>query len=172
MMRWRFALGVCMVSAALLVGSAGGAIAAADPDPVDSTAESQGVDGSTQGVGGAGRVEGAEPKRAPDSLVIRAKREASQTGIRHPDRPDDHGCHDGTQAPAPTGTNESVTAVTEQQTKVRIQHGGYHRGRLESGRSRVSSAGGRASAAGRIRSDCGCTGSRAARGRTDSRRAG
>ncbi len=75
MMRWRFALGVCMASAALLVGSAGGAIAAADPDPVDSTAESQGVDGSTQGVDSAtGPVEGAQPKRArPIRSVIRAE---------------------------------------------------------------------------------------------------
>jgi hypothetical protein len=119
MMRWRFALGVCMASAALLVGSAGGAIAAADPDPVDSTAESQGVDGSTQGVDSAtGPVEGAEPKRArPIRSVIRAKRESASptgpmtmgatTGTQAP-------APTGTQAPAPTGTNESVTAVTEQ----------------------------------------------------------
>ena len=111
MMRWRFALGVCMASAALLVGSAGGAIAAADPDPVDTTAESQGVDGSTQGVDSAtGPVEGAEPKRArPIRSAIRAKREsASPTG------PMTMGATTGTQAPAPTGTNESVTAVAEQ----------------------------------------------------------
>ena len=111
MMRWRFALGVCMVSAALLVGSAGGAIAAADPDPVGTTAESQGVDGSTQGVDSTtGPVEEAEPKRGRlIRSVIRAKREsASPTG------PMTMGAMTDTQAPAPTGTNESVTVVTEQ----------------------------------------------------------
>ena len=163
MMRWRFALGVCMVSAALLVGSAGGAIAAADPDPVGTTAESQGVDGSTQGVGSAtGPVAEAQPKRArPIRSVIRgAKREARRESAS-PRGPMTMGAmmdtEEGPHRRAPTSLSRRSP---NSRTKVRIHHGGYHRGRLESGRSRVASAGGRASAGcGRIRPDCGCTGS-------------
>ena len=123
MMRWRFALGVCMASAALLVGSAGGAIAAADPDPVDSTAESQGVDGSTQGVDSAtGPVEGAEPKRAhPIRSAIRAKREsASPTG------PMTMGATTGTQGARPDGHQRVCHGGRRTaQRRFRIQHGGY-----------------------------------------------
>jgi hypothetical protein len=46
----RLALDACVLSAVLLAGSAGGAIAAADPESGDSTTGSQSADGSTQGV--------------------------------------------------------------------------------------------------------------------------
>ena len=119
MMRWRFALGVCMVSAALLVGSAGGAIAAADPDPdsVGTTAEGQGVDGSTQGVSSAsGPVEStAEPGTSASlSNSSASLSNSSQQESASPGGPMTIGA---TQEPAATGTNESVTAVAEQQNE-------------------------------------------------------
>jgi hypothetical protein len=46
----RLALDACVLSAVLVVGSAGGAIAAADPEAGDSTSGGQSAEGSTQGV--------------------------------------------------------------------------------------------------------------------------
>ena len=48
---WRSALCVCMFSAALLVGSTCGAIAAADPESVSPTAvDSQAADNTNEGI--------------------------------------------------------------------------------------------------------------------------
>jgi hypothetical protein len=51
--QWRFALGACVLSAVLLVGSAGEGTAAADPETGGSTADSQRVDSSSQDVSSA-----------------------------------------------------------------------------------------------------------------------
>ena len=73
--QWRFALGVCMLSAALLVGSAGGAIAAADPESGGSTGVSQGVDSSTQSVSSATEPVGSTAETGtPDSLINSSQR--------------------------------------------------------------------------------------------------
>ena len=77
MTHWRFALGVCLLSTALLAGGAGGAIAAADGDSGGSTGVSQGADeGSTQGASSATEpVAEAQPRRAhPIRSVVRAMR--------------------------------------------------------------------------------------------------
>ena len=82
----RFALGVCVLSAGLLIGSAGGAIANADPEAGGSTAGSESADGSTQSVSpAAGPVESTaatgtsepstdsakvEPARPPGLMIL------------------------------------------------------------------------------------------------------
>lgn len=104
--QWRFALGVCMLSAALLVGSAGGAIAAADPESGGSTGVSQGADeGSTQGVSSATEpVAEAQPRRAhPIRSLIRAMRNRP-AGVRGAAQPTEPYCWAAASClPAPQG---------------------------------------------------------------------
>ena len=107
--RLRYALGIC-ISAALLVGSFGGAIALADSDSGDSTADSQAVDSSNQSVSSTTESVGSTTDTgATDSPGTSGQEEpTSSTG------PMTMAAATDTQEPAPTGTNEVVTTVAEQ----------------------------------------------------------
>jgi hypothetical protein len=75
----RFALGVCVLSAGLLIGSAGGAVAAADPEAGGSTASSEGADGSTQSVSSAtGQVESTADTGTSESSIDSTKVESAR----------------------------------------------------------------------------------------------
>ena len=110
-MHWRWALGACMLSAALLVGGTGGAIAAADTDSGGLTAEDQGGVGSTQIVSPASEaVEGTADTNTSDSVS-----NASQEVSAGPAGPMTMGTGStDPQEPAPTGTNEAGATITEQ----------------------------------------------------------
>ena len=75
----RFALGVCMLSAGLLIGSADGAVAAADPEAGGSTASSESADGSTQSVSPAtGQVESTADTGTSESRIDSTKVEPAR----------------------------------------------------------------------------------------------
>ena len=111
--RLRCALGIC-ISAALLVGSFGGAIALADPDSGDSIAD-QAVESSNQSVSSTTEPVGSVPDTgANDSTANSAQQEPTSSGgpmtmgcrDGHPGaRADGHqrGCHGGRRPAEPGG---------------------------------------------------------------------
>ena len=107
--RLRCALGIC-ISAALLVGSFGGAIALADSDSGDSVADTKAVDISNQSVSSTTESVGSTPdKGVTDSPITSGQEEpTSSTG------PMTMAAATDTQEPAPTDTHEVVTTVAEQ----------------------------------------------------------
>jgi len=73
----RFALGVCVLSAGLLIGSAAGAVAAADPEAGGSTGSSESADGSTQSASSAtDQVESTADTGTSESHVDSSKVES------------------------------------------------------------------------------------------------
>jgi hypothetical protein len=113
--RWRRALGVGILSASLLVGGAGGAIAAAEPDTGGSTADSQVGDGSPSAVISANEsVEGTANTGTSDSLS-----NVSQEVADSPAGPMTLGVTTtDPQEPATAGTNEAVATVAEHASEV------------------------------------------------------